>query len=452
MMPSTCARTDLRDVQGNILRGYRHPVAMHLFVRIGDAVRGRAWLRGLVHQVTNAEPWQAKPESTVNIAFTAAGLGALGVPDATLASFPAEFLQGMAARADLLGDTGASAPDRWEDGMGTGGVHAMVALQARSPEVLNDRVRAVETALEGGDGALAVVSRQPAARLPDYREHFGFVDGLGQPWVDCPDTGGVYNGQGTPQGKGWKPVALGEFLLGHADEEGVLPDAPSPDVLGHNGTFYIVRKLRQDVAGFRRFLRQQAATLGASEDLLAAKIVGRWADGSPLELSPDRPDPGIARDPDRNNDFRYGPDAAGRRCPIGAHIRRANPRDALGFDEQMVSRHRLIRRGIPYGPPLPDGVEDDDGVDRGLLFMAAMASLTRQFEFVQSQWLNDGNILNLGTDRDVITGDQDGTGKMTVEGSPPQFLWPLELLTVTLGGEYLFMPGITALRWLCQGT
>ncbi|HEV7466676.1 MAG TPA: peroxidase, partial [Candidatus Dormibacteraeota bacterium] len=119
--------------------------------------------------------------------------------------------------------------------------------------------------------------------------------------------------------------------------------------------------------------------------------------------------------------------------------------------EQMVSRHRMIRRGIPYGPALPDGVEEDDGVDRGLLFMAAMASLSRQFEFVQSQWLNDGNILNLGTDRDVITGDQDGTGKMTVQGSPPRFLWPLELLTITLGGEYLFMPGITALRWLCQG-
>jgi Dyp-type peroxidase family len=451
-MPSTCARTDLRDIQGNILRGYRHPVAMHLFVHIGDAGRGRAWLRGLVDQVTNAERWQAKPESTVNIAFTAAGLGALGVPDATLASFPAEYREGMAARADLLGDTGASAPGGWEDGLGTGRIHAMVAIQARSTEVLNDRVRAVEMALEGGNGELTVVSRQVGARLPDRREHFGFVDGLGQPWVDCPDSGGTYNGQGTPQGgKGWKPVALGEFLLGHADEEGVLPDAPSPDSLGHNGSFYVYRKLRQDVAGFRRFLRQQAANLDTSEDLLGAKIVGRWTDGSPLELSPDRPDPGIARDPERNNDFRYGQDAAGRRCPIGAHIRRANPRDALGFDEQMVSRHRMIRRGIPYGPPLPDGMEDDDGVDRGLLFMAAMASLSRQFEFVQSQWLNDGNILNLGTDRDVITGDQDGTGKMTVQGSPPRFLWPLELLTVTLGGEYLFMPGITALRWLCQG-
>jgi Dyp-type peroxidase family len=246
-------------------------------------------------------------------------------------------------------------------------------------------------------------------------------------------------------------VALGEFLLGHTDEEGSLPDAPTPDVLAHNGTFLIYRRLRQDVAGFRRLLRDQAVHLGGDEELVGAKIVGRWTDGSPLELSPDRPDPGLGRDRQRNNDFRYGQDGVGERCPIGAHIRRANPRDALGFNEQMVSRHRLIRRGIAYGPPLPEGVRDDDGTDRGLLFIAAMASISRQFEFVQSQWLNDGNIFDLGTDRDVITGDQGVTSKMTVQGSPPRFLWPLPRLTVTRGGEYLFMPGITALEWLAQG-
>jgi Dyp-type peroxidase family len=451
MTALTTARTDLRDIQGNILRSYHFPVAAHLFVHVEDADRGRGWLDTLGSRVTNAGWWDEKPGATLNIALTASGLRALGVPEPILDSFPEEYLQGMAARAEVLGDTGASAPHTWEGGLGTGEVHVMVALQARSAETLQRRVQEVEASMRAG-GGLRVVSRQDAARLPGGREHFGFVDGLGQPWVEGPDSGRVFRGQGTPDGRhGWRPVALGEFLLGHTDEEGSLPDAPTPDVLAHNGTFLIYRRLRQDVAGFRRLLRDQAVHLGGDEELVGAKIVGRWTDGSPLELSPDRPDPGLGRDRQRNNDFRYGQDGVGERCPIGAHIRRANPRDALGFNEQMVSRHRLIRRGIAYGPPLPEGVRDDDGTDRGLLFIAAMASISRQFEFVQSQWLNDGNIFDLGTDRDVITGDQGVTSKMTVQGSPPRFLWPLPRLTVTRGGEYLFMPGITALEWLAQG-
>jgi Dyp-type peroxidase family len=450
MIARTAARSDLRDIQGNILRSYHLPVATHLFVHIEDAGRGQAWLDSLVPRVTNAGWWDEKPGSTLNIALTASGLRALGVPGPILESFPEEYLQGMAARASVLGDSGPSSPRTWPGELGTGDVHAMVALQAGSSQSLQRRVQQLEGSMTAG--GVHVLSRQDAARLPDDREHFGFADGFGQPWVQGPDSGRVYKGMGTPDGRhGWKPVALGEFLLGHVDEEGVLPDAPSPDVLAHNGTFLIYRRLRQDVAAFRRLLREQAVHLGGDRELVGAKIVGRWTNGAPLELSPDTADAHLGRDRIRNNDFRYGGDATGRRCPIGAHIRRANPRDALGFNEQMVSRHRLIRRGVPYGPPLPEGVEKDDGVDRGLLFIAAMASISRQFEFVQSQWLNDGNIFNLGADQDVITGDQDGMSKMTVQGSPPSFLWPLSRLTVTRGGEYLFMPGITALTWLAQG-
>jgi Dyp-type peroxidase family len=185
------------------------------------------------------------------------------------------------------------------------------------------------------------------------------------------------------------------------------------------------------------------------EELLAAKIVGRWRDGTPLASSPDRPDPALAADPVRNNAFSFADDADGRRCPIGSHIRRANPRRSLPFDGALVNRHRLIRRGIPYGTPLPEGAADD-GADRGVVFMCLQASIARQFEFVQSQWFAGGNAFRLGDDQDVVMGlqDHEGARKMTVPGSPPFFLGPLSRLVTVRGGEYFFCPGINGLRHL----
>jgi Dyp-type peroxidase family len=174
--------------------------------------------------------------------------------------------------------------------------------------------------------------------------------------------------------------------------------------------------------------------------------VGRWRDGTPLVLSPDAPDPALAADSDRNNSFDYDGDAAGYGCPIGAHIRRANPRNSLPFSGALVNRHRLIRRGLPYGPPLPEGAADD--VERGVIFVCFQADLARQFEFVQSQWLNDGNAFRLGDDKDPLVGDQDGHGKATLHGSPPWFADQLPRLVQTRGGEYFFTPGIGALRYL----
>jgi len=258
-----------------------------------------------------------------------------------------------------------------------------------------------------------------------------------------------------PLGQGsWRPIRAGEFILGYADEEGVLPSAPPPADFSANGSYLVYRKLHQDVAAFRRQLAASAALYPGGEERLAAKIVGRWRDGTPVALSPEHSDPTLVADAARNNAFAYGEDADGTRCPVGAHVRRANPRDSLPFEGKLVNRHRLIRRGIPYGEPLAAGSLEDDGRDRGVLFMCLQTSIARQFEFVQSQWLGDGNAFGLGDDQDVLLGPQDGNppAKMTVPGRPPFFHGPLSRVVSVRGGEYFFVPGIKALDGILHGS
>jgi Dyp-type peroxidase family len=436
---------DLANIQGNVLRAYTHPVATFVFLHTDDASRGRAWLADLISRVTTADPWVRKPASTLNVSFSWSGLRALGCDAALLDSFPAAFREGPAARAQLVGDVSSSAPETWEDGFGSGAIHAMVSLYGLDGAAL----AAAEAWLAGLSErhGMRAVARQSAGRLPGGVEHFGYVDGTGQPEIEArgveSDPGG-----GSPEPDGtWRDIRAGEFLLGHRDEEGILPAAPKPHDLGRDGTYLVYRKLRQDVAGYRAFLSQHGQRLPGGAEALAAKIVGRWRDGTPLHLSPGGPDPVLAGDAKRNNAFRYAEDRQGYRCPIGSHIRRANPRDSLPFGAKLVNRHRMIRRGVPYGDPLPEGAADD-GQDRGLIFMCLQADLVRQFEFVQSQWLNDGNIFRLGADRDPLLG---GAGKMTIQGAPPRFLHPLPPVVTTRAGEYFFLPGLAALRFLSNG-
>jgi Dyp-type peroxidase family len=224
---------------------------------------------------------------------------------------------------------------------------------------------------------------------------------------------------------------------------------PQPAVLGRNGSFVALRKLHERVAAFRQFLAANAAS-AADAELLAAKLVGRWPSGAPLALAPERDDPALAADPRRNDDFRYGDDPLGLRCPVGAHVRRANPRDALEGQAVDVAIHRIVRRGGSYGPELPAGTLDD-GADRGIVFIAIGTSLTRQFEFVVSQWLNDGNFVGLGSEKDAIAGVNDGTGTVTIPRRPiRRRLTQVPRFVVTRGGEYCFVPGIKALHWLAD--
>ena len=437
---------DLANIQGFVVRGYRLAFAGYVFAHVRDAALARRWVRGLLDEVLTAAPWSVKPEAGVNVAFSFAGLQALGLPGTSLSGFSQEFREGMAARAGVLGDSGDSAPDRWEPGWLDPGVHALVMISANSQEVLDAHHRRVCAAAEAG--GLSVVAHQAGAALANGTEHFGFADGFGQPAIEGSGVAAT-PGQGAPDGDGWRPIRAGEFILGYPDEQGALPAAPAPDQLSANGSYLVYRKLHQDVAGFRRQLAEGARHYPGGEELLAAKVVGRWRDGTPLALSAERSDPALAGDAQRNTAFSYADDPAGLRCPVGSHIRRVNPRASLPFAGKLVNRHRMIRRGIPYGAPLPAG-EPDDGADRGVVFMSLQASIARQFEFVQAQWLGDGNAFRLGDDQDVLVGPQDhqGTRKMTVPGSPPHLLGPLSRVVTVRGGEYFFCPGINGLRHL----
>ena len=454
-------RLEVADIQGDILRSYGldYRFTRYVFVRVDDPSRGRPWLSGLLSRITTAEPWPGeKPETTLNIALTCGGLTALGVPRAMIDTFSEEFRQGMAARAHILGDTGAGDPAGWDGELGTGSAHVMATVNARSAEHLVEAVADLRRGIEK-IGGLTIVYEQTTERLEDAREHFGFADGFAQPAVEGSSEERTRGG-GVPDRDGrWRPLAPGEFVLGYEDEDSRtdpqrrLPSAPA-DPLGRNGTYVVWRKLHQDVALFRRILRDAARLYeNGDEEKLAAKVVGRWRDATPLVHSPVTPSAtGYATRTDLN-DFRYADvDSDGRRCPLGAHIRRANPRDALDPDARLSFRHRMIRRGMPYGPPLPAEAPEDDGQDRGLVFACFVASISRQFESVQTQWLNTGNSFHLGSDKDFLLGDQAGTGKMTVQGDPPFFLAPQSPFVTMRGGEYLFMPGIRALKAIAEGT
>ncbi len=435
---------ELDDIQSGALHERPSPyVGTYLLLRIDDRTAGRELVRRLHHVVDFGRP-SADParEAWITVAFTYHGLKALGVPQDSLDSFAPEFRQGMAARAAELGDVGESSPVNWEKPLGGPDVH--VALAALSPdqarlEAVVERARRAHQGVPG----VEVIWRQDCYQLPTGRTSFGFKDGIGQPAVE---------GSGIPgSNPGEQPIKAGEFILGYPDETGSLPPMPTPEVLGRNGTYIVFRKLHTRVAAYRRYLRDKAATR-EEEALLGAKMVGRWQSGAPLALCPERDDPELGADPHRNNDFLYREDLRGFKCPVGAHARRANPRDALDHEGSVnVRLHRMIRRGTSYGPMLPEGVLEDDGADRGIIFVFAGAHPKRQFEFVKTQWLNDGIFIGAPAETDPLDGPNDGTGMFPVPQRPVRRrLQNLPPFVVTRGGEYCFVPGLRALHWLAE--
>ncbi len=464
---------DLGDIQGDILRAYGNDYGhtTYAFVHIEcPAEQARAWFSGVVDHVTTAEPWPKgeKPVTTLNVAVTAKGMRALGVSDAVRDTFSTEFRAGMAERSVLLGDVGPSAPGTWEDGLGTGEAHVLLTINAKRKKDHQHALGKMREAMQEA-GGVKIVYQEDTALLPGAREHFGYADGFAQPAVEGSSDRRARGGGVPLKGGGWRPLAPGEFILGYPDEDTRadpqrrLPNAPAAP-LGRSGTYMVWRKLYQDVARFRRVLRKAAELYeGGDAHLLSAKVVGRWTNGAPLVKYPTKPPETYDAKSADANDFRYDQDVDGMRCPVGAHVRRSNPRDALGavkgpgakvtgFAGHLSFRHRMIRRGMPYGPELAEGVTTDDGVDRGLVFVCFQASISRQFEGVQVQWLNAGNVFGLGHDKDFILGDPNGKGKMTIQGKPPFFLTPQETFVQTRGGEYLFVPGMTALAALADGT
>jgi Dyp-type peroxidase family len=466
------SKLNATDIQGFVLRGYNMPYARYCFLHFDDAQRARTLIHRLLGVITTGQRWdQGKPQSTVNIAFTHKGLVSLDLPIATLITFPVEFQEGMQARGGILGDTGVNSVEHWDKVWREGGVHALLAINAVSREALDGQT-AMMQALMGETGGARILDSQDAASIVvdgkvTLKEHFGFTDGFGNP-----DYLGVCRSTQPGQGKlmpdgTWAPLATGELLLGYADEAGELPVAPVPALLASNGTFMVYRKLHQNVGTFRRFLDKWGARYGAGDaqarEKLASKFIGRWRDGTPVETSPDRPDPAIAQDPNRSTNFTYDKDAAGTRCPVGAHIRRVNPRDAFGFEGRLINRRRITRRGLPYGPLAPEedaSVSSDstemDAIDRGVIFMALNASISRQFEFVQQQWISYGNDAHTGNERDLLMGNHSEGEKYVIQGdtnpaNPPFICTDLPNFVELRGGEYFFLPSMTALGMIALG-
>ena len=220
---------------------------------------------------------------------------------------------------------------------------------------------------------------------------------------------------------------------------------PQPEILSRNGSYMAYRRLQEHVGVFRDFLRQHGKT-PEEQELDCGEV-----DGPLAQRCSARPGAGqrrsgaCAQTPQRNNNFDYGKmDPYGYAVPLGAHIRRMNPRDTAA----NMKRHRMIRRGGTYGPPLPEGAPDD-GVERGIAAFVGCASLIRQFEFAQNVWINDPTFHELGNERDPIIGTQDGTFDMTIPKRPiRKKIKGLPAFTTVKGGAYFFLPGIRALRYL----
>jgi deferrochelatase/peroxidase EfeB len=478
---------NLEDIQGIILRMYRMPIVRHFLLKVTTPGAARQLLGRLVSgdeadapQITIAKDWhvrmepgpgddlavpsRCKPDYCLNVGFTWPGLLALEVkdrvPNLSFKAFKA-FVAGAAARADVVGDSGPSGPQHWVGGFGTGSDHVMLTLHAASPETLktySDRLSALVVEGNGfqeiwrADG-MALMEMQDGKPVPVPKVHFGYTDGISMTTI----RGGPERYPPDHQ----QPCEPWLFVLLDEAENYVLPE---PAELGRNGSFAVFKMIRTDVVGFENFLQSHKDQI--DPELLAAKLCGRWRNGVPLALSPDTDSPPSGIASDQMNNFGYvnadgSGDPKGLRCPVGAHMRRINPRDqpVIGQGQPGGSNnsHRLIRRGLPYGP-MYDPKQPYDGIERGLLGYFINSSIENQYEFVLSQWVNDSEFAGAvrldPKARNPIIGTQDPAESIFVipqsGGAPSIKVTGFSSFTTTRAAAYCFFPSITALKLIAD--
>jgi len=435
---------DLHEIQATVLRQRPAPYfGSHVLFRVDDAQAGRTFLRQLTPYVDSAAGWRNDANAWIAAGISYAGLEALGVPPDSLQSFPEAFRDGMAARARQLGDDGVNDPRNWDSPFGKGQVHIGLSIFSDSEEK-HRRVLAVARAQYEGFAGVSVVAIQDFGAQPGDRNSLGYKDGIDQPPIEG-------SGVDPLPGQG-RPIKAGEFILGYPGEAGVPLPMPQPDILGRNGTYVGFRKYQSRVGAFNRFLRANGST-EEERELLAAKLVGRWRSGAPLVLAPDVDNPALGADPHRNNDFNYSTDSRGRQAPFGCHIRRMNPRDTKLTRLTDVNLHRLIRRGTTYGPPYDANAlsEADDQVPRGAYFLFISAKAMATIEFLQQEWINDGDFIGVSNERDPIIGLQGDGATFTIPKEPVRHrVHGIETFNVLRGGEYFFMPSLSALKWIWE--
>ena len=437
---------ELDDIQATVLRYRPEPYyGTHVMLHVDDARAGRALLRSLEPHVDSAAEWWRAGEPWIAVAITYAGLVALELPEDSLQSFPEAFRVGMAARADVLLDSGDNDPAHWEPHFADGLIHIGISVFSGSEETWRRTMDSARRHYEGRPG-LTVLTAEDFGAQPGDLNPLGYRDSIGQPAVE---------GSGIAPLPGQGPaIKAGELILGYPGEAGVPLPAPRPDVLGRNGTYVGLRKYQTRVGAFNRFLQAHGDTEDERE-LLAAKLVGRWRSGAPLTLAPEHDDPALGADPLRNNDFTYAADPDGRQVPLGSHMRRMNPRDTEMAVLADVNIHRIIRRSTAYGVPYdPDATSaQDDDVPRGLHFIFVSAKAMASMEFLQQEWINNGNFMSLGDERDPNVGLQEEGATFTIPRTPVRRrIHGIDTFNVLRGGEYFFLPSLSALRWIADLT
>ncbi|HUB45363.1 MAG TPA: hypothetical protein VMB73_10295 [Acetobacteraceae bacterium] len=485
------------DIQALLWSGYNAlPAATFLLLRIQDREAARAWLRKA--PVTTIGHLSTHQATALQIALSANGLINLGIAESVVGGFAPEFLSGMAtdeARSRRLGDVGANAPANWRWGA-QGEPDVLLLLYAETAK-LETQVAGIAATVK--DSGFEVIGQLPTSDMGG-KEPFGFVDGVSQPQIDW--SGKRKPGTNADLDYG-NLIVRGEFLLGYQNEYGqytdrpLLPDAagaalpraedqPGLRDLGRNGSYLVLRELHQDVRGFWRFMAAQ--TDAGRAETLAEHMIGRQLSGDPLLPLQATPIRGVGRDAaDRaRNQFTYDGDAEGARCPLGAHVRRANPRTGdmpggqrgliawlirtlgigrpdLRADLMASSRfHRILRRGREFGTWVPpDTAMQPDCPDpqSGLQFLCLNANISRQFEFVQNAWLSSTKFDGLAGESDPVTGNRlplrsgsatDGFSLPQQNGAARRLATVPAFVTVR-GGGYFFLPGVRALRFLAQG-
>lgn len=448
------ATIEVEDIQGIVLQGYGHLKASQFaLLEIVDPSAARSWLKEIAAEVAVGE--QEPASHAVNLAFTYEGLQRLSIDGQVLAEFAPEFREGMTheRRRRFLGDDRKGhTPEEWRWGGPGDPIHVLLLLYAPDPPALSD----VVDSHRGRWEAAKLVARHNLGSvfLPDFKEHFGFRDGIAQPLIA---------GQ-SKQGPARDTVAAGEFLLGYLNEQGEMPGSPRlPPEIAKNGSYLVFRHLSQDVHTFWKFVDRFAKD-AEDRDLLAAKIVGRRRDGTPLVS-----EPGGTGD----NDFGFtATDAAGLACPIGSHIRRANPRDMLSTNARdlfdVARKHRILRRGRPYGEPVAKSMDPADilatpvpdlsvqdasaalAADRGLYFICLNANIAGQYEFIQQTWLNNPKFFGLYNQVDPLVGPQEASGAEFIIQQEPvrRRLREVPSFVRVRGGAYFFLPGRSALAVL----
>jgi Dyp-type peroxidase family len=434
---------ELHEIQATVLRPRPAPYfGVHVGLRIEDARAGRELLRRLIPHVDSAASWWQARSTWLSVGISHAGLEALGVPQESLQSFPEAFRVGMAARARQLGDVGVNDPKNWEAPFG-GQVH--IALSAFSNSEANkQRALAVAREQYAKLSGIRVVLSDDFGAQPGDLNSLGYKDGIDQPAIE---------GSGIEPLPGYgRPIKAGEFILGYPGEAGIPLPMPRPEILGRNGTFVGLRKYQTRVGAFNRFLHAHGST-EQERELLAAKLVGRWRSGAPLTLAPEVDDPALGADALRNNHFDYSNDTRGRQVPFGCHIRRMNPRDTPLSRLSDINLHRLIRRGTTFGTPYdPNALSTaDDEVPRGAYFLFISAKAMATIEFLQQEWINDGDFIGAGHERDPIIGLQEEGATFTIPHEPVRRrVHGIETFNVLRGGEYFFLPSLSALAWLSK--